>query len=419
LSINERINKQLSELESILTEEIVIPFPEETSDALLALAKSYQSTPPPPSANLKQQLNLKDNEAVCNLLKTINWNDNCKESFIKKTTTNTNSKSKSKVQMNRLSPIRMVKTNENQIIEGENNIKKVPLIKFDDNITDNGNNESNNNLNKFNKLDSIMKQTTDNNYQDFTQLSKFNIDYIKKLSDLISSVVEPKLMSQLAENGLDLSSLPGGINFDLPIFEETKEECDELNKPKSNDITTLTSLNKKNKKLNTSTYKKLKEKVNSNKDIMWFTAPPERKKMSIIFEYTDDTNSDDQSMTHEIILEEANKYLSDIDGSVQSLQFIPRSVQFGSVYINNFWILTLNDTNAKFYTIKNGLKIKDRLITCKSYDEFIFSEYEKFIRNEKYKEMVKNHERLVNKSNNNNNSHNSKSIYNKFKNTNS
>ena len=148
-----------------------------------------------------------------------------------------------------------------------------------------------------------------------------------------------------------------------------------------------------NPKLKNAAYKKLKDKVNTSK-VMFFSSPPERKPLSVIFEYAG------VDIGHESILEETNKYLEQTGGHVESLEFVPRSVHFGSVYVENLWILTLNDMNTKFYTITNGIKIKDEKVSVKSYDEFIFSEYERFIRNEKYKKLIKNHEKAIEKAKN-------------------
>jgi hypothetical protein len=143
-----------------------------------------------------------------------------------------------------------------------------------------------------------------------------------------------------------------------------------------------------NSKLKNAAYKKLKEKINSNK-CMWFNSPPERRPIDVIFEYAG------VDMEHQTVLDEVNKYLKPIGGYVKSVEFIPRSVHLGSVYVENQWILTVSDQNTKFFLITNGVQIKDEKINVKSYDEFIFSEYEKFIRNEKYKQLIKNHERAV------------------------
>ena len=123
---------------------------------------------------------------------------------------------------------------------------------------------------------------------------------------------------------------------------------------------------------------------------MWFSAPPERKPLCIMFEYAGVDNID-----HETILQQTNEYLKQVNGYIECLEFVPRSVHLGSVYVENVWILKLNDMNTKFYTLKNGIRINDQKILVKSYDEFIFTEYENFIRNEKYKQLIRNHEKSI------------------------
>ena len=141
-------------------------------------------------------------------------------------------------------------------------------------------------------------------------------------------------------------------------------------------------------KLKPAASKKLKDKVSGTK-IMWFNGPPERRPLSVIFEF------DNAEYGHETILKEADNYLRAIDGRVVSLEFVPRSVHMGSVYIENQWILTLNSQNSKYLLVTNGVRIKDEIIPVKSYDEFIFNEYERFIRVEKYKHLIRNHEKAV------------------------
>ncbi len=143
-------------------------------------------------------------------------------------------------------------------------------------------------------------------------------------------------------------------------------------------------------KLKVTAYKALKEKVSTTKT-MWFNGPPERKPLSVIFEY-----AGDDDFGHEKILQEVEKCLRTChDGHVVSLEFVPRSVQLGSVYVENQWILTLNNQKTKFFCINNGLFVCDEKIEVQSYDEFIFGEFDKFIRVEKYKHLIKNHEKAV------------------------
>ena len=202
--------------------------------------------------------------------------------------------------------------------------------------------------------------------------------------------------------------MPGGANYDIPSFEELGIDLNNILTSNTN-ATNVNNLNSdsgnlqqqqqqvlyQSSKLKTSAYKKLKDKVNTSK-CMWFSSPPERKPLSVIFESTGIS----ADIGHEQLLDETNNYLKETGGHVESLEYVPRSVHFGSVYVENLWILTLNDMNTKFYTITNGLKIKDEKLTVKSYDEFIFSEYERFIRNEKYKKLIKNHEKAVQQLNN-------------------
>jgi hypothetical protein len=211
--------------------------------------------------------------------------------------------------------------------------------------------------------------------------------------------------------------LPGGSNYEIPSFEELGINIKGLlaSESNSNNIETSTARGDKlhasssasnaaglaagsktsgdyhNPKLKSTVYKKLREKV-SKARVMWFAVPPERKPMGVIFEYAG------VDLGHSQILDEVNKYLGEIGGHVEGLEFVPRTVHCNSVNVENMWILTLSDMNTKFYAITNGLMIKNHKVPVKSYDEFIFGEYEKFIRNEKYKQLIKNHEKAVEKS---------------------
>ena len=198
--------------------------------------------------------------------------------------------------------------------------------------------------------------------------------------------------------------MPGSVNFDMPSFEELGINLENLlTKYGSSNrsggdgsigfdelgvVQDAEKLEYQSAKLKSTAYKKLKEKLSKSK-VMWFAVAPERRPLSVIFELAG------VEMDHETILEEVNSYLRDVDGHVESLEFVPRSVLLNSVYVDNLWILQLNNSNTKFYTITNGIEIKGEKISVKSYDEFIFSEYERFIKTEKYKQLIINHEKAV------------------------
>lgn len=180
--------------------------------------------------------------------------------------------------------------------------------------------------------------------------------------------------------------MPGGINFEMPPC--SADEYITSHMPNSNKDE---NYQENGCKLKNTVYKKLKDKVASSK-VMWFSAPPTRKQLSVVFEYAG------FDLTHETILEEANKSLQSV-GQIVEVEFVPRSVHFGSVYVQNLWILTLNDKDAKYYTISHGIEISGQKVVPKSYDEYIYTEYEKYIRTEKYKQMIKSHEKAVHSKN--------------------
>ncbi len=220
--------------------------------------------------------------------------------------------------------------------------------------------------------------------------AELSFEYIKNLSSLVSSVVPIKLSKQMKNNAIDISTLPGGASSEIPTFEELGINLPSLVSTSPVGSGDLPPIEYQSQKLKVTAYKALKEKVTSTKT-MWFNGPPDRKPLSVIFEY-----AGDDEFGHEKILEEVEKCLRTCqDGHVVSLEFVPRSVQLGSVYVENQWILTLNSQKTKFFCINNGLFINEEKVEVLSYDEFIFGEFEKFIRVEKYKHLIKNHEKAV------------------------
>jgi hypothetical protein len=140
-------------------------------------------------------------------------------------------------------------------------------------------------------------------------------------------------------------------------------------------------------KLKNNVYKKLKNKLEVTK-VMYFTEAPISKPTSIIFELGG------FDVSHSEVLDQVGKCLED-DWKVVELEFIPRSVHLGSVLVDNLWMVTLNQRDAKHFLITNGIIIDGRKILPKSHDEFMNTEYERFIRAEKYRELVRNHEKII------------------------
>lgn len=251
-----------------------------------------------------------------------------------------------------------------------------------------------------------------------TAPAELSFDYIKNLSNLVGNIVPTKLAKQLKTTSIDVSNLPGGSNEEIPSFEELGINLSSLiNSDNNNNSNNKTASNPnpnsnsadqdpnnmaaqsnqvpiQTSKLKITAYRNLKEKVNTTK-IMWFNGPPDRKPLSVIFEIGGD------EIGHEKIIEEATKALKNTPkkgAHLVSIEFVPRSVHLGSVYVENQWILTLDSQDTKFFLTHNGINIDGHLATVQSYDEFIFSEFEKFIRVEKYKNLIKNHEKAVEKN---------------------
>lgn len=208
--------------------------------------------------------------------------------------------------------------------------------------------------------------------------SSITLDSIRSLSSIVSSIVEPNLLTRMVENTVDLSCLPGGINFEMPPLEKLELGTFGYDG----------NMHGTNGKLKNAVYKKLKEKISSTK-VMWFSEPPARKPLSIIFDYGS------VDITHKEIMDEVNKSLKGT-GQVVEVEFVPRSVHFSSVYVENMWIVSLTNKDAKYHTISSGIHVNDQKIMPKSYDEYINLEYEKYIRSEKYKKLIKNHEKHLN-----------------------
>jgi hypothetical protein len=141
-------------------------------------------------------------------------------------------------------------------------------------------------------------------------------------------------------------------------------------------------------KLKNTVYKKLKNKLEVTR-VMYFTEAPVSKPLSIVFEL----NGFDAG--HSDILNETSKCLMNDDWKVTELEFVPRSVHFGSVFVDNLWIVTVNAKDAKYFLISHGVIINDQKIMPKSHDEFMNTEYERYIRAEKYRELIKNHEKAM------------------------
>ena len=157
--------------------------------------------------------------------------------------------------------------------------------------------------------------------------------------------------------------------------------------------------------MNLDTYNKIKTRLGHQK-VRYFSEKPEKKINAILaiipIELT--TNIHHQSLLDSI--NEQLKHLStneneNLQQRILSLEFIPLSCILSSFDISNQFIIECNSNETKQYLIDKPLKINlnKQTITLDllSYDDYMQKEYEKFIKSERYKQLLKNHDQAIHK----------------------
>ena len=177
-----------------------------------------------------------------------------------------------------------------------------------------------------------------------------------------------------------LSYFPGGINYDIP-----RDEIDDQGQMKIE------------------TYQKLKERLGRRK-IWYFNNPPEKRPNSIIAIIPTNLSV---IIGHQRLLDCLYECLKtflnneniNIEQKILSLEFIPLSCILDSYDISNEFIIDCDTHETKQQLIDKPLKInlnkQTIIIELQSYDENMRREYEKFIKAEKYRELIKNHEQTI------------------------
>ncbi|CAM4887065.1 unnamed protein product [Rotaria socialis] len=199
-------------------------------------------------------------------------------------------------------------------------------------------------------------------------------------SELIIELVQDKLLEDIKANVLDISYFPGGVNYDMPH--------DEINE---------------NGQMKLETYQNLKKRLNHRK-IWYFDGPPEKKPNALLAILPIDSSV---NMNHQRLLDclyDQLKVVSinenfDRKDQILSIEFIPLSCILNSNDIQNQFIIDCDTIQTKEKLMEKPLKISlnKHLITIelRSYDEEIHKEYEKSIKAEKYRELIKNHDEAI------------------------
>ena len=173
------------------------------------------------------------------------------------------------------------------------------------------------------------------------------------------------------------SYFPGGINYDVP-----REEIDETGQ------------------MPMETYQKLKKRL-SNRKVWYFSGPPEKKPKGLIAILPVESSI---RITHDVLLNAIYERLKSISSEdnypveerILSIEFVPLSCILSSNDVSNQFIIGCDSKETKQQLMETPLKFtinkQSIQIELQSHDEIMQREYEKFIKSEKYQELLKNHD---------------------------
>lgn len=151
------------------------------------------------------------------------------------------------------------------------------------------------------------------------------------------------------------------------------------------------------------TYQKLKKRLNSRK-VWHFDGPPEKKPNALLIIIPSDTTIfiDHQRLLdalYDRLKTESTMESPTIEDKILSIEFVPLNCILNSSDISNQFIVDCDTLETKQKLMENPLKIvvnkNSLLLELLSYDETIHREYDKFIKSEKYRELIKTHDSAV------------------------
>lgn len=148
------------------------------------------------------------------------------------------------------------------------------------------------------------------------------------------------------------------------------------------------------------TYQKLKKRL-SNKKVWYFSGPPEKRPNSIIAIIPADAPFE---VDHQCLLNAIYEHLKNVETHqdqsanerILSIEYVPLSCLLSSSEVSNQFIIDCDEHQTKQTLLGTPLKIslhkQSVNIEFQSHDELMQKEFEKFIKSEKYHELLKNHE---------------------------
>lgn len=175
------------------------------------------------------------------------------------------------------------------------------------------------------------------------------------------------------------SYFPGGVNYDVP-----RDEVDESGQ------------------MNEETYQKLKKRL-SNRKVWYFSGPPAKKPNALLAVIPiDATMNIDHQQLCQNLYERLKTVSNDIEQRILSIEFVPLSCILNSYDISNQFIIECDSLETKQQLMEKSLKITSNkqsiVLEFQSYDEIMQREYDKYIKSEKYRELIKTHDAAVKRS---------------------
>jgi hypothetical protein len=155
--------------------------------------------------------------------------------------------------------------------------------------------------------------------------------------------------------------------------------------------------------MNIETYEKLKKRLN-NRKVWYFEEAPEKKPNALLAILPSDSSINiDHQRLYDALYDRLKTSLTNGDSiseqRIVSIEFIPLSCILNSNDISNQFIVDCDTIETKRQLMDKPLKISlnknSAMIELHSYDEDMQREYEKFIKSEKYRELIKTHDASV------------------------
>lgn len=158
--------------------------------------------------------------------------------------------------------------------------------------------------------------------------------------------------------------------------------------------------------MNLDTYKKIKQRL-SHRKLWYFSGPPEKKVNAVVITLPVEYPS---KITHEKLLDllydRLKSFPTDenikIRQRILSIEYLPLSCIFSSFDVANQFVVDCDGNETKQHLLDKPLTViihkHSIALEIQSYDEYIQREYQKYLKAEKYRELIRNHDEAVKRS---------------------